>query len=70
MSELITRAMIINDVIKKHPQTIAVFNQFHVDSCCGGGQSIEQTATRDGVDVGALMQALNDTVSQPAGGRR
>ncbi len=69
MEEIITREMIINDVIKKYPQTIAVFNQFHVDSCCGGGQSIEKTATRDGVDVETLMQALNDLVSQPAGTR-
>ena len=62
--------MVINDVIKKYPQTIAVFNQFRVDSCCGGGQSIEKTATRDGVDVESLMQALNEAASQPTAGRR
>jgi iron-sulfur cluster repair protein YtfE (RIC family) len=69
MSDFVTRDMVINDVIKKYPQTIAVFNQFRVDSCCGGGQSIDKTSTRDGVDVDLLMQALNDTVSQPAGSR-
>ncbi len=70
MSDVITREMVINDVIKTYPQTIAVFNQFRVDSCCGGGQSIEKTATRDGVDVASLMQALNDAVTQPVGGRQ
>ena len=59
---VITKDMTINDVIKKHPQTIAVFNKFRVDSCCGGGQAIEKTAMVDGVDVEGLLQALNETI--------
>ena len=58
----ITKDRIINDVIKKYPPSIAVFNEFRVDSCCGGGQSIEKTAAADGVDVNALLQALNEAV--------
>jgi regulator of cell morphogenesis and NO signaling len=58
--EPITRGMVINDVIKKFPQTIRVFNEYKVDSCCGGGAPIETTAKRDGVDVEALMKALNE----------
>jgi regulator of cell morphogenesis and NO signaling len=57
--EPITRDMIINDVIKKYPKTIKVFNDYKVDSCCGGGAPIETTAKRDGVDVEALIEALN-----------
>jgi regulator of cell morphogenesis and NO signaling len=64
----ITKDMIINETIKKYPQSIAVFNEFRVDSCCGGGQSIERTATADGIDIEALLQALNDAVkNQPPG---
>ena len=59
----ITKDMIINDVIKLYPATIAVFNRFNVDSCCGGGYSIEQTATRDGADVPALLAALDEVAS-------
>ncbi len=58
----ITKDMIINEVIKKHPQTISVFNRFGVDACCGGGQGIEQTATADGINVTALLGALNEVV--------
>lgn len=64
----ISRDMVINDAIKKYPQTIAVFNEFRVDSCCGGGRSIEQTAIADGVDVEALLQALNQAVRSPKAG--
>lgn len=58
--DCITRDMIINDVIKKYPRTIKVFNEYKVDSCCGGGAPIETTAKRDGVDVEGLLKALND----------
>ena len=60
--ETITRDMVINDVIKKHPQTIKVFNEYKVDSCCGGGAPIETTAKRDGIDVETLVNALNVAV--------
>ncbi len=60
----ITEDMVINEVIKRYPDTIAIFNRFRVDACCGGGQAIKVTATRDGVDVPALMAALNSTSRQ------
>lgn len=55
----ITKEMIINDVVAKYPKTIAVFNKFKVDACCGGGFSIEKTAKNDGADVEALLKELN-----------
>ncbi|HLC23816.1 MAG TPA: DUF542 domain-containing protein [Dehalococcoidia bacterium] len=61
---MITKQDVINDVIKLYPKSIAVFNQYRVDSCCGGGQSIEKTATRDGVNMEALLKALNDVAAK------
>ncbi len=61
-SAIISKDMTINSIIKEYPQTIAVFNKFRVDSCCGGGQTVEKTATADGVDVEVLLQALNEAV--------
>jgi regulator of cell morphogenesis and NO signaling len=62
--ETITREMIINDVIRRYPQTIKVFNEYKVDSCCGGGAPIETTAKRDGVDVEGLIKALNEAAGK------
>jgi len=62
--ETITGSMVINDVIKKYPQTIRVFNEYKVDSCCGGGAPIETTAKRDGVDVEGLLKALNEAAGK------
>jgi regulator of cell morphogenesis and NO signaling len=60
--------MVINEVIKKYPATIKVFNDYRVDSCCGGGAPIEVTARRDGVDVDGLVRALNAAVEGPQAG--
>ena len=57
--KIITKDMVINDVIKKYPKTITVFSNFKVDSCCGGGFSIEKTAGMSGIDMNALLNALN-----------
>jgi regulator of cell morphogenesis and NO signaling len=57
---MITRDQIINDVIKAYPDTIGVFNEFKVDSCCGGGRAIAETAAADGLtDLTPLLHALN-----------
>lgn len=64
----ITGDMVINEVIRKYPVTIKVFNDYRVDSCCGGGAPIEVTARRDGVDVDRLVRALNAAVEGPQAG--
>lgn len=62
--DAITKDMVINDVVRKYPQTMPVFARYNVDSCCGGGFSIEATATKDGVDVEALLRALNEAAQR------
>lgn len=61
---LISSEMIINDVIRRYPQTIPVFNEYNVDACCGGGQPIAVTAKADGVDLALLLDALNTAVKE------
>jgi len=56
--------MIINDVINKFPETMKVFNDFKVDSCCGGGQSIATTAAVSNANIPELMEALNKAVNK------
>ncbi|MBI3008386.1 MAG: DUF542 domain-containing protein [Candidatus Omnitrophica bacterium] len=62
MMKRITGDMIINQALKDYPETIPVFHKFKVDTCCGGGGSIAQTASRDGIDVDELLNALNKAI--------
>lgn len=63
MAEIITKNMIVNDIIKKYPKTLAVFGKFKIDSCCGGGTSIEVAGKRDGADVDAMVKELNKAIA-------
>lgn len=52
----------VNEVMVSHPETIAVFNRFGIDTCCGGGAPLRDAAHRDGADADALIEALRATV--------
>lgn len=53
----------INEIVAAHPETIPVFNRFGFDTCCGGGVRVADAARRDGIDVGAVIAALNDALA-------
>jgi regulator of cell morphogenesis and NO signaling len=58
-TDVIQPSSIVNLTLKQYPQTTSVFNQFGIDSCCGGATSISEAAARDGADPQALLDALN-----------
>lgn len=58
-TDLITVEMVINDVIKHYPKVIGVFNQFNMDSCCGGADSIRVGAEKAGANPAEVVAALN-----------
>lgn len=57
-------SLTINEIVARHPETIAVFNRFGMDTCCGGGVSVEEAARRDGLDLDQILVALRDAVEQ------
>jgi len=48
----------VNEVIARHPATIAVFIEYGIDTCCGGGASVEVAAGRAAVDAQRLCAEL------------
>ena len=54
----------VNELVVRYPATIAVFNRFGIDSCCGGGVPLADAARRDGADVDALLAALREAMEQ------
>ena len=55
----ITAEDTVNDVVRQHPATLPIFNEFGIDSCCGGGVALAVAAARDGVDLQVLLARLN-----------
>lgn len=57
-------AATVNEILVQYPETVSVFNDFGIDACCGGDASVDEAARRDGVDVNALIAALDTIVRQ------
>ena len=54
----------VNEIIEKHPTTVAAFNALGIDACCGGDASLAEAAQRDGVDIDALVAALDALITR------
>jgi len=61
-AESITARQTVNDVIARHPATVAVFNAHGIDACCGGAAPIAEAAQRDGADLEALLADLDAAI--------
>lgn len=53
------RDQTVDELMRQHPATMAVFNAFGVDSCCGAQRTVRDAAAADGVDEAALLDALS-----------
>lgn len=59
---VLDRGMTINAIVARHPETIPVFNRLGIDTCCGGGVSVEEAARRDGLVLEAVMSDLRRAI--------
>lgn len=59
----------VDETLRRHPETMSVFNAFGIDTCCGSAATIEDAARRDGADADALLAALHDAVALSGGVR-
>lgn len=59
-------ALSVNEVIRQYPDSVAVFNRFQIDACCGGAASVVDAAIRDGADVEALLAELQRVIGSAA----
>ena len=56
----------VNEVLLRHPELASVFKTYSIDTCCGGAVALESVAARHGIDLEALLTALENGV-KPAG---
>lgn len=56
----------VNDTLLRYPRSAAVFDAFGVDSCCGGGASLDQAAHAADVPLDDLLVSL-ESVARAGG---
>jgi regulator of cell morphogenesis and NO signaling len=54
--------MTVDELMARHPETMAVFNAFGIDSCCGAHRSVHEAAAADDADESALLDALTRAI--------
>ncbi len=52
----------VNDAVRRWPESVAVFNHFGVDACCGGALPVREAAVRAGADPDAVCTALLEVI--------
>jgi regulator of cell morphogenesis and NO signaling len=57
-TEIALMAMTVNEAIRRYPATVAVFNKYGIDACCGGALPVAEAAANEGVDRDALRADL------------
>ena len=59
----------INNITQDYPDTIAIFADYGIDSCCGGGKTLEEVAQRHGLSLQDILAQLESVVVQTADGQ-
>ncbi len=63
----ITESTRVNDMMKKHPETVPVLKQYHLDciGCMGAEQeSLRNVSWQHGVNLEKLLRDLNQAISK------
>lgn len=64
---MITKDMIVNDIVRAHMELVPVFFSYgmHCLGCpASAGESLEDACAVHGIDADALVQALNEALTQ------
>ena len=61
----ISRAMSVNEILQRFPQTERVFEQLHVNRLQEGYESVDEFAWRHGMDASQVIEQLRQVVAFP-----
>jgi iron-sulfur cluster repair protein YtfE (RIC family) len=52
------------ETARRHPATVAVFARLRMDACCGGAESIRNSAQHNGLKVEDVMEQLETAIRE------
>lgn len=58
----ITESSTVNEVIKTFPVTLEIFTEFGLDTCCGGGLTLQAASQKAGMLPDELISRLESHV--------
>lgn len=59
-SVTIDPAWTVHELVRSRPETVAVFQSYGIDTCCGGTRTLTEAAKLAGLDAATLLHALEE----------
>ena len=60
---LVVEDATVDELMIRYPATMAVFNAYGVDTCCGASRSVRDACAHDGADESALIKELHEVIA-------
>lgn len=57
-TEIPVMTLTVNEAVRRYPATIAIFNRYGIDTCCGGALPVAEAAAEAHVDASVLRAEL------------
>ena len=54
----------VNEVVRRYPATLSIFNSLGIDSCCGGALPLATVAERHHIALDVLRSALEQAIAK------
>ncbi|HEY0969405.1 MAG TPA: DUF542 domain-containing protein [Gemmatimonadales bacterium] len=59
----------VNEVLRRYPDAVGVFNEMGVDACCGGASSLADAAGDAGVALDELLARVGEVATASGAAR-
>jgi iron-sulfur cluster repair protein YtfE (RIC family) len=53
----------INSITHEYPDTIVIFSDYGIDSCCGGEKALDEVARRHGLPLNDIVTRLESVAA-------
>ncbi|MER3446675.1 MAG: hypothetical protein C4291_07425 [Candidatus Dadabacteria bacterium] len=60
----VTKEMTTNDIIRKWPATMCIFNSYDFDICCGRGEKLEEGVKKRNLNIEEILLKLNEAADK------
>jgi len=64
----VSGATTVRELVGRYPQTRSAFEQYGIDYCCGGGQSLADAARKHGLELPTLVAAVDKALHSASKG--
>ncbi len=63
---MISQETHVGDIVRSHFQTVKIFDNYQIDFCCGGKQSLREACEKRSLNANEIIEKLEAAIKTPA----